>query len=253
MLLCGGKRFRPALLLSVVDAYEPLLLANAMKPAFAIECLHTYSLIHDDLPSMDNATLRRGSPTLHVSYDEVTAILVGDALNTYAFELIASSSFSGETKSALVLELARNGGIGGMVLGQAIDCFFEDTKLILDELIVLHKNKTGKLIAASLSMGAIICGLGAGATQKLYDFGLRLGLFFQVRDDILDAVSTEEQSGKTVGHDTHKNSFVNLLGLEGARAYNAALTKELTDELGAMNYKLEKNLSAMLTGYFRPL
>jgi len=241
------------LLLSVVDAYEPMLLQNALKPALALECLHTYSLIHDDLPSMDNAALRRGSPTLHITYDEVTAILAGDALNTYAFELVASSSFGGETKSALVLELAKNGGLSGMVLGQAIDCFFEKKKLSLDELITLHQNKTGKLIAASLSMGAIACSLSTSQTQKLYDFGLKLGLFFQVRDDILDAVATEEESGKTVGHDTHKNSFVNLLGLDGARAYNDKLIAELNDELSHMEERVAANLTAMLKEYFRPL
>ena len=124
MLQAGGKRFRPALLLGVVNSYNTLLEEGAMHAAYAIELLHTYSLIHDDLPAMDDSPLRRGNPTLHVLFDEVTAILVGDALNTYAFEVLSNAPFSDNTRVKLIRELATNGGLNGMVLGQAIDCHF---------------------------------------------------------------------------------------------------------------------------------
>jgi len=126
MLIAGGKRFRPALLLGVVEAYNSFMLDGARHAAFAIEFFHTYSLIHDDLPAMDDSPLRRGKPTLHVVYDEVTAILVGDALNTYSFEVLSNAPFSDYTRVKLIRELATNGGLNGMVLGQAIDCYFEN-------------------------------------------------------------------------------------------------------------------------------
>ena len=183
MLKGGGKRFRPVLLLSVVKAYNPLLVKNAYLPALAIELLHTYSLIHDDLPAMDNAPLRRGLPTLHVQYDDVTAILVGDALNTYAFEVLSNAPLSGEVVVKLIRSLAHNGGVNGMVLGQALDCHFENQRLNLEEIKFLHIHKTGKLIAAALEMGAIIIGEDA-LSKQLYDFGINLGLLFQIQDDI---------------------------------------------------------------------
>ena len=158
MLVAGGKRFRPALLLGVVKAYNSLLLDSARYAAYSVELLHTYSLIHDDLPAMDNSPLRRGKPTLHISFDEVTAILVGDALNTYSFEVLSEAPFSDNIRVKLIRELAHNGGLNGMVLGQAIDCYFENKPLEIDAIRTLHTNKTAKLIAASLKMGAIIVG-----------------------------------------------------------------------------------------------
>ncbi|MBD3828997.1 MAG: polyprenyl synthetase family protein, partial [Arcobacter sp.] len=134
MLKAGGKRFRPMLLLSVVKSNKSLLLSNSMAVALGLEFLHTYSLIHDDLPSMDNADLRRGFQTLHKKYDEVTAILVGDALNTEAFNLVANASLHNDIKVELIKCLATNGGINGMIIGQAIDCFFENQKLELNQL-----------------------------------------------------------------------------------------------------------------------
>ena len=149
MLDVGGKRFRPLLLLSVVQSMKPLLLPNALPIALGLEMMHTYSLIHDDLPCMDNANLRRGHPTLHVTYDETTAVLMGDALNTHAFSMIAQAPLSAQVRIELVEILARDAGIGGMVLGQAIDCYFEDKPLNVDELSFLHVKKTANLIAAS--------------------------------------------------------------------------------------------------------
>lgn len=248
MLLAGGKRFRPALLLAVVRAYSALLVDSAYAAAYAIELLHTYSLIHDDLPAMDNADLRRGKETLHVTYDEVTAILVGDALNTYAFEVLAKSAFSDEIRVKLIRELAVNGGLGGMVLGQAIDCHFENQNLSLEQVKILHINKTAKLIAASLKMGAIIAGEKA-LESTIYDFGIKLGLLFQVQDDILDVTQSSEEAGKTTQNDGDKNSFVTLLGLEGAMKEANDLAADLTEQLKAFDEKLYKTLSPILSEY----
>ena len=216
MLDAGGKRFRPMLLLTIVNAIEPLLVKSALPVSLGLEYLHTYSLIHDDLPAMDNADLRRGHPTLHKTYDEVTAILVGDALNTHSFNLIANAPLSNDVKIELIKILSSDGGIEGMIIGQAIDCYFENEKLELNQLEFLHIHKTAKLIAASLKMGAVIAGLSLEAQDKLYQFGIDIGLLFQIQDDIIDETATEEEAGKTTANDGAKNSFVNLLGLEGA-------------------------------------
>ena len=248
MLAGGGKRFRPGLLLGTVRAYAPLLEKSAYPAALAVELLHTYSLIHDDLPAMDNADLRRGIPTLHKSYDEVTAILAGDALNTYAFEVLSNAPFSDRVIVKLVRELAHNGGLNGMVLGQAIDCWFENTRLDLDQVKMLHIHKTGKLIAASLKMGAIIAGQDQIA-GKLYDFGIDLGLLFQIQDDILDVTQSAEEAGKTTNNDSAKNSFVTLLGFEGAMAEAEDLARKLLNEMESFDESLRRELSPTLIKY----
>jgi geranylgeranyl pyrophosphate synthase len=248
MLTAGGKRFRPALMLGVVRAFNPLLIDAANHAALAIEMLHTYSLIHDDLPAMDDADLRRGLPTLHTCYDEVTAILVGDALNTNAFEVLCEAPFSDRTRVRLIRLLAKNGGSDGMVLGQAIDCTFENTKLSLEEVKFLHTNKTAKLIAAALQMGAVIAGQSA-LERPLYDFGIDLGLLFQIQDDILDVTQTSEEAGKTTNNDEAKNSFVTLLGLEAAVAEADKLAADLTKRLEGFDERLHEELSPMLLKY----
>ena len=247
MLLAGGKRFRPKLLLSIVKAYNPLLLDNAKYAAFALELIHTYSLIHDDLPAMDNADLRRGHPTLHKTYDEVTAILVGDALNTYAFEVLSKAPMHNDVKIELIKILSQNAGPNGMVLGQAIDCYFEDKKLSLEELKTLHLNKTAKLIAASLKMGAVIVNK-PNLAEKLYDFGLKLGLLFQIQDDLLD-LEDESKTGKTTGVDTNKNTFVTLLGEEKAREEANKLANELQKEMESFDENLKSELGKLLNKY----
>jgi len=248
MLLGGGKRFRPALLLGVVCAYTPLLLSSAYPVALAIELLHTYSLIHDDLPVMDNADLRRGIPTLHTTYDEVSAILVGDALNTYAFEVLSTAPLSATTVVKLVRELSSNGGLNGMVLGQAIDCHFENTPLSLEQVKVMHLHKTGKLIAASLKMGAIIARRDDIA-PLLYAFGLDLGLLFQIQDDILDVTHDAIRAGKTTQNDQAKNSFVTLLGLEKSLEEANGLASKLTQQMESFEEALRNELSPTLTHY----
>lgn len=248
MLMGGGKRFRPALLLGVVNAFNPLLLPSAYHVALAIEILHTYSLIHDDLPAMDNASLRRGLPTLHTTYDDVTAILAGDALNTYAFEVLSGAPFSDTVLIKLVRELSSNGGLNGMVLGQAIDCTFENVPLALEQIKMLHIHKTGKLIAASLKMGAIIVGRDDIA-QELYDFGIDLGLLFQIQDDILDVTLESAVAGKTTNNDGAKNSFVTVLGLEKSMTEANVLADKLTLQIESFDKNLQRELLPTLSHY----
>ncbi len=249
MLKAGGKRFRPMLLLSIVKAYKSLLLSNSMPIALGLEYLHTYSLVHDDLPAMDNANLRRGFQTLHKKYDEVTAILVGDALNTHSFNLIANASLSNDIKIELVKTLSSDGGIDGMIIGQAIDCHYENHKLELNQLEFLHLHKTAKLIAASLKMGAIICELDLFLQDRLYKFGLDIGLLFQIQDDIIDETQTEEEAGKTTQNDIAKNSFVNLLGLEDAISAANTLAFKCEEELNSFDTNLQEALKELLSKY----
>ncbi len=249
MLLAGGKRLRPMLLLSVVEAYEPLLFEGALAPALALEFLHTYSLIHDDLPAMDNAPLRRGFETLHITYDEATAILVGDSLNTEAFYKIAKAPLRDDVRIKLVELLARDGGTYGMVLGQAIDIHFENTPLELEQIKTLHINKTAKLIATSLLMGAVIVGLDKQKQEKLYAFGIDLGLLFQIQDDIIDETHSEEEAGKTTGNDGDKNSFVNLMGLEKTIQEAEKMAKDLEDRFNTFDKVLQNGLKDIIQKY----
>ena len=249
MLLAGGKRFRPMLLLSVVEAYEPLLFDGALAPALALEFLHTYSLIHDDLPAMDDAPLRRGFETLHVTYDEATAILAGDALNTEAFYHIAKAPLRDDIKIKLVELLARDGGTYGMVLGQSIDLHFENEPLSLEQVKTLHTNKTAKLIATSLLMGAVIVGLEKQKQETLYSFGIDLGLLFQIQDDIIDETHSEEEAGKTTGNDGDKNSFVNLIGLEQTITEAEVLANDLENRFNHFDEVLQNGLRRIVQKY----
>ena len=249
MLKAGGKRFRPMLLLSVVKSNKSLLLSNSFAVALGLEFLHTYSLVHDDLPAMDNADLRRGFQTIHKKYDEVTAILVGDALNTESFNLISNASLHNDIKIELVKCLASNGGISGMIIGQAIDCFFENQKLEIDQLEFLHIHKTARLIAASLKMGAIISEYDLETQEKLYSFGIDLGLLFQIQDDIIDETQSSEEAGKTTQNDGAKNSFVNLLGLEGAIKSADDLSLKCINILNTLDSKLKESLEELLLIY----
>jgi farnesyl diphosphate synthase len=220
-----------------------------MPVALGLEFLHTYSLVHDDLPSMDNADLRRGFETIHKKYDEVTAILVGDALNTEAFNLISNASLHNDIKIELVKCLSSNGGIDGMIIGQAIDCFFENQKLELNQLEFLHIHKTARLIAASLKMGAIISEYDIETQNKLYDFGIDLGLLFQIQDDIIDETQSSEEAGKTTQNDESKNSFVNLLGLDGAINSANELANKCEATLNTLEDNLKNSLEELLLKY----
>ena len=248
MLLAGGKRFRPALCLCVVDSIAPQMLKNAFIPALALEALHTYSLIHDDLPCMDNSPLRRGYPTLHTTYNETLALLVGDALNTYTFELLSTAKLDPQSKIALIYELSHNAGFSGMVLGQVLDCAFENTTISLEQLKMIHQNKTLKLIATSLRFGAIIGNASDEIRQCLDRFGEVLGLFFQVRDDLLDVLGDTLIEGKTLHNDEGKNTYVNLLGIEGAKKE----CDELIESMHALLTTLPKSLATNLLGLIEP-
>lgn len=251
MFRAGGKRFRPLILLQIVESYEPLLVKNAFWIACAIEMLHTYSLIHDDLPTFDDSNLRRGHPTLHVTYDEVTATLVGDALNTHSFLMIASSPLDSEMKIELIRELSLNGGASGMVLGQAIDCYFEEKLLTIEELTFLHIHKTAKLIAASMKMGAIIVNLSKQKQNLLYDIGLNIGLLFQIQDDIIDATFTSDEAGKPTNNDSSKNSFTNLLGVDGAVKEKNIVLSQIEAQINQLDETLKNRLKESLDKYFK--
>ena len=249
MLKASAKRFRPMLLLCVVRANNTLFLNSSMSVALGLEMIHTYSLIHDDLPSMDNSSLRRGLGTVHTKYDEVTALLVGDALNTEAFNLLAHAPFSSDIKIELIKCLSQNAGINGMIIGQAIDCYFENQTLELKNLEFLHLHKTAKLIAASLKMGAIICELDSKVQNDLYDFGLDIGLLFQIQDDIIDETLSSKEAGKTTKNDNNKNSFVNLHGLKLAIDIANKLAQKCTNTLDKFEENLKKSLEESLLKY----
>ncbi|MBD5165289.1 polyprenyl synthetase family protein [Helicobacter sp.] len=250
MVQNGGKRFRPKLLLSIVASYKPRMLEKSFAPALALEILHTYSLIHDDLPAMDNASLRRGCQTLHTKYDEVGAILVGDGLNTQAFYLITKAKLKPKTKVKLIQCLSYNGGIYGMVLGQALDCYFENQQLPLKKLKFIHLNKTAKLIAASLQMGGILAECDKKTRKALYQLGLDLGLFFQIRDDMIDATQSSQEAGKPTHQDSTKNSYVNLLGLENAKKEAKSLADSILEQFKGLNPRANKILNELLSDYF---
>jgi farnesyl diphosphate synthase len=234
--LAGGKRLRPFL---VVETAELLGASGpgVTRAACAVELVHCYSLIHDDLPAMDDDDLRRGRPTVHKAYDEATAILAGDGLLTYAFDVLAdpATHADGSLRAALVLALARAAGIGGMVGGQALDLAAEAAQrpLTRQEIETLQAMKTGALLAVSVRCGAILGGASPAQMQALDSFGRLLGAAFQIADDILDETGTEEQVGKRIGKDADRNkaTLVRALGLEGARKACDAL---VTEAIGAL-------------------
>lgn len=242
MLLAGGKHFRAMLIIGVVATAKKQYLSEAMRVALGYELMHTYSLIHDDLPTMDNAPLRRGQPTLHITYDEVTAILVGDALNTHAFYEISRSNLPPQITIKCIEILAENAGIYGMALGQAIDCYFENKKLNLEQLKFLHIHKTARLIAAALKTGAVIAEFSQAECDKIYQIGLDLGLAFQIQDDIIDATADESEAGKPTHNDVVKNSFTNLLGINGAIDAKNELIAKIKQNL----HKCKPNLETMI-------
>ena len=212
-----GKRIRPLLAYATAEAID-VTIDIADYPAAAVELVHTYSLVHDDLPAMDDDDLRRGQPTVHKAFDEATAILVGDALLTHSFQLLADADVDAELKALWVSSLAKSAGASGMVQGQATDLEGEVRELSLAELEAMHQRKTGALIEASLTMIARVVG-DAGIEKSLAEFAGHIGLAFQVRDDILDVESSTLTLGKPSGSDasSNKSTFVSLLGIEASR------------------------------------
>lgn len=252
MVRCGGKRFRPALMFAVVGSCAPELLKACFYPALAMEILHTFSLIHDDLPSIDNAPFRRGHPTLHARYGEVTAILSGDFLNSYAFFLLGESGLEDRVVVRLMQSLSK--GACKMIVGEALDCEFEGESLELERVEEIHRLKTAYLIATSLQMGAIISGFSKEEERKIWDFGMKLGVFFQIRDDLIDALQSSTEAGKPTQSDGEKNSYVTLLGLEGAKREFRAYVGELRSMLNALSKpNLSHALEGMLEKYWQEI
>ncbi|PIJ52243.1 (2E,6E)-farnesyl diphosphate synthase [Erwinia sp. OLTSP20] len=221
--LLGGKRLRPFLVYAtggMLNADEQSLDA----PAAAVECIHAYSLIHDDLPAMDDDALRRGQPTCHIKYGEDTAILAGDALQTLAFSILADSPLPGvssETRLAMLSELAQASGVAGMCGGQALDLAAEGAQISLDALEQIHRHKTGALIRAAVRLGALCAGeRGKAALPALDRYASAIGLAFQVQDDILDVIGDSTVTGKRQGadQDLGKSTYPSLMGLDSARA-----------------------------------
>ena len=221
-LFAGGKRFRPALLLAVGNTLgaspEQLL-----RSACAFEMIHTYSLIHDDLPSMDDDDLRRGRPTCHIRFGEATATLAGDALQTLAFQTIAEDEqLPAEIRVRVITELARGAGTPlGMVAGQAFDLEAESRAVDGEELESIHKSKTGALIVAAARSGAVIAGAPNEALAAISDYAAGLGLLFQITDDLLDVTATAQDLGKTPGKDARaqKATYPALYGIESTRRH----------------------------------
>ena len=270
-VLDGGKRLRPLLVLAAYEAVqngagdmdrevasraglgEAALRAGmdeaALRAACAVELIHAYSLVHDDMPCMDNDVLRRGKPTVHVQFGEAQALLAGDALQAFAFELLTPEDerIPAAVQAALCRQLARAAGSAGMAGGQAIDLASVGLALTQDQLRNMHRLKTGALLQASVMMG-VACGVSTAAAQKaLADYGAALGLAFQVVDDILDVVADSATLGKTAGKDaaSDKPTYVSLLGLAPAQAHAQELLAQAHDALAASGLADTRALAAL--------
>jgi len=221
-VFAGGKRFRPALLIAVGKAFGSDV-GSLLRAAAAIEMIHTYSLIHDDLPAMDDDSLRRGKPTCHVEFGEATAILAGDVLQTIAFKVLSEDiSLSAETRVKLISEIAGAAGTpSGMVAGQQFDLEAEGLPegMTVEDLEEIHNSKTGAMIRASARCGAIIAGAGPEQLEVISDYAAHLGLLFQITDDLLDVTETTETLGKTAGKDaaSEKTTYPSVFGIHEAR------------------------------------
>ncbi|WP_284701564.1 polyprenyl synthetase family protein [Cytobacillus spongiae] len=251
-LEAGGKRIRPLLVFATLEAFG-IDTKHGLPMASAIEMIHTYSLIHDDLPSMDNDDLRRGKPTNHKVFGEANAILAGDALLTYSFEVIANAKdeqLDASKKVKLIAKLAQSSGAEGMVGGQVADIAGEDKQLTLEEIEYIHVHKTGKLLACSVEAGAIIADASIEQLEKFSQFAYHLGLAFQIQDDILDLEGTEEMIGKPVGSDENKNksTYPALLTMDGAKkalANHLSAAKELLKET-KLNTKILEEITDLI-------
>jgi geranylgeranyl diphosphate synthase type II len=218
-VFAGGKRLRPILCMEAAQMIQGCILQGVEELGAALEMLHTYSLIHDDLPALDNDDLRRGRPTCHKAFGEATAILAGDALQTYAYEVLAKLQCPAEARVAIIAEIAHaTGTIGGMIGGQVMDLEAEHVHPDAKTLEYIHRSKTGALLTASVVTGGLYAGANASQLQSLRDFGQNIGLAFQIVDDVLDVTQTSEQLGKTAGKDTahDKATYPALFGIEAS-------------------------------------
>ncbi|EJN6827892.1 (2E,6E)-farnesyl diphosphate synthase [Vibrio cidicii] len=243
-LVLGGKRARP-FLVYITGEMLGCTPQDLDTPACAIECIHAYSLIHDDLPAMDDDELRRGQPTCHIRFDEATAILTGDALQTLAFSILAEGSLSAQGESQrvrMVQALAEASGAQGMCVGQALDLAAENRLVSLEELEEIHRNKTGALMRCAVRLGALAAGeKGRDILPQLDQYAAAVGLAFQVQDDILDIISDTETLGKPQGSDQelNKSTYPALLGLGGAIEKAHTLLQEALQALDAIPYNTQ--------------
>ena len=238
-LLAGGKRIRPILVYLTGQMFNcPLMKLDSV--AAAIESMHTYSLIHDDLPAMDNDNLRRGKPTCHIQFGQAEAILAGDALQSLAFSLLSENQhIDNQSKIKMVSELARASGIAGMCFGQSLDLQAEQQKVTLEHLQNIHNHKTGALIQAAVRLGAYACGEEAKPYyQNLDNYAQAIGLAFQIQDDILDVIGEQELMGKPQGSDMaqEKSTYPALVGLQNAIEMTQKLYQQAIDSLTQIPY-----------------
>lgn len=237
-VFAGGKRFRPALLLATGETFGAAS-ESLIATACALEMIHTYSLVHDDLPSMDDDDLRRGRPTCHVRFGEATAILAGDALLTLAFKTVSEDGKLSATKRALLIsEIASAAGTPeGMVAGQAQDLEADSQKIAAEELERIHRLKTGALIVAAARCGAIIAEASATELEAVTDYANQLGLLFQITDDLLDVTATAEAIGKTPGKDarSRKATYPAVYGIEATRKHLGVTHAAAIDALGRID------------------
>ena len=235
-LMAGGKRIRPVLCLAACEAVGGLA-KDALTAACALEMVHTYSLIHDDLPAMDDDAQRRGKPTCHVTFDEATAILAGDALLTLAFEILSSDKFnpghSASRRLQVIGLISAAVGYRGMIQGQMLDIGSEGLNLSAGELESMHRLKTGALIEASLACGALLGGADSRPQALLRNYGAKIGLAFQVADDILNVEGNPELMGKAVGTDNlrQKSTYPSILGIQAAKQFSKKLVQEALQAL----------------------
>ncbi|SHF65642.1 (2E,6E)-farnesyl diphosphate synthase [Vibrio gazogenes] len=243
-LLLGGKRIRPYLvyITGLMLGCQPEELDT---PASAIECIHAYSLIHDDLPAMDDDALRRGQPTCHIRFNEATAILTGDALQTLAFTILAEGSLAEHAEPyriKMIQALTNASGAMGMCMGQALDLEAERRQVTLSELETIHRHKTGALIRCAVRLGALSAGeKGQSILPYLERYADAVGLAFQVQDDILDIIGDTQTLGKPQGSDSkhHKSTYPSLLGLDGAEQKTQSLLDEAIQALASIPYNTD--------------
>lgn len=239
-LMAGGKRVRPILSMASYEAVGGK--AKSIIPiAGSLELIHTYSLIHDDLPAMDDDDFRRNKPTAHKVFGEGMAILAGDALLTDAFNLVSRTKANPQTLAKVISELSYGAGPEGMVGGQTVDLMLEGTKAKKKEVIYIHTHKTGALITASVRIGAIMADCSPAKLKTLTEYGEKVGLAFQIVDDILDIISTKEEMGKTTGSDDArgKNTYPSIFGLKESQKIAEKLVNDSLKSIKSLNKKAE--------------
>lgn len=247
--LNGGKRVRATLVYAAAYAINAQIHPSINELACAVELIHTYSLVHDDLPAMDDDALRRGKPTCHIAFDEATAILAGDALQALAFECLATCTLPADLRCHLLLELAQAAGAVGMVAGQDMDIAAENHAIDLPALEAIHRYKTGALIRASVRLGALAAGASSAQLAALDAYAAAIGLAFQVHDDILDIEGDTNELGKQQGADLarHKSTYPSLLGLAAAKAYASNLCENALQALAS--FDIQANTLRTLAKY----